>query len=356
MSRISVILLVFICLCSQTVFWVSASQTEKSISSEKDAKTEGSISSEKDAKTEGSISSEKDQQTEETSKNISSDLLSSENLYHENKWNFVEDSMDISSGIPDSASGRLARIRENGVLVVCTEPYFAPQEFIDPDLPGQDQYAGADMVLARRIADRMGVDLKIVPLEFTEVLSSIGPGHYDLAVSALSYTPGRASSMELSKGYHYTSEGAEVGLIIREEDADSLTELFDLAGRDITAQAGSLQELLVAQNVTNYRQFRRLGSIQEVYDEVREGRADAGGVDIESAKLYIRNNPDCGLTLMDGVVFQLEEQFEGDRIAGPKDELELMYFVNGVIDEILASGEYEEWFLEASERAADLGL
>ena len=162
--------------------------------------------------------------------------------------------------------------------------------------------------------------------------------------------------MELSKGYHYSSEGASVGLIIREEDRDSLTQLTDLFGRNLTAQAGSLQELLVAQNIPNYRKFVRPGSTQEVYDNVREALADAGGVDIESAKLYIENHPDCGLVLMEGVEFELEEQFQGDRIAGPKDDLELMYFVNGVIDEVLASGEYEEWFDEAASRAAELGL
>ena len=279
-----------------------------------------------------------------------------EELYHENKWNFVEDSMDISGGIPDDVVGRLSRIRENKKLVVCTEPYFAPQEYIDPDLSGQDQYQGADMELARLIADRMGVELEIVPLEFTDVLTSIGQGKYDLAISGLSYTPGRASSMELSKGYHYSVEGAQVGMIIREEDASVLKELTDLTGKNIAAQAGSLQELLVAQNVLDYRQFIRLGSIQDVYNEVREGRADAAGVDIENAKVYIRNNPDCGLTLMENIAFDLDEQFEGDRIAGPKDDLELMYFVNGVIDEVLASGQYEEWFNEASERAAELGL
>ena len=45
-----------------------------------------------------------------------------------------------------------------------------------------------------------------------------------------------------------------------------------------------------------------------------------------------------------------------DRIAGPKDDLELMYFVNGVIDEVLSSGLYDKWYKEASARAAELGL
>ena len=294
--------------------------------------------------------------TEESSAAGLSDETPPEELYHENQWNFVEDSMDISGGIPADTLGRLAKIRETGKLTVATEPYFAPQEFIDPDFSGQDQYVGADMKLARLIAQRMGVELEIVPLDFTEVLSSISKGTYDLAISGLSYTPGRASSMELSKGYHFSTEGTGVGLIIRREDAEDLKQSTDLFGMDLAAQSGSLQELLVAQNIPNYRKFIRPGSIQEVYDAVSEGRADSAGVDIESARLYIENHPDCGLTLMEGVEFELEEQFQGDRIAGPNDDLELMYFVNGVIDEVLSSGKYEEWFEEASVRAAELGL
>lgn len=276
--------------------------------------------------------------------------------YRENQWNYVDESMDISGGIPEDAGGTLARIRKNGKLTVATEPFFAPYEFIDPKLLGQDQYAGADMELARLIAKRMGVELEIVPLEFTEVLSSISAGKYDLAVSGLSYTPGRASVMEMSKGYHFSTGDAEVGLMIRSEDADEICSIDDLQDKDLIAQSGSLQELLVAQNVVLYRQFMRVPSVQDVYDALESGRADAAGVDINSARMYIENNPDCGLTLIEGIEFRLEEQFQGDRIAGVKDDLELMYFVNGVIDEVLASGQYEEWFDEAAARAAQLGL
>ena len=63
----------------------------------------------------------------------------------------------------------------------------------DETKTGMDRFAGADMELARLIAERMGVELVIVPMEFTEVLSSVAGGTYDLAVSALSFTSGRAA-------------------------------------------------------------------------------------------------------------------------------------------------------------------
>ena len=123
-----------------------------------------------------------------------------EEIYVENAWNYVENSMDVSHGIPEDAAGALERIRLRGKLLVATEPYYPPQEFIDPSKTGQDQYVGPDMELARLIAKRMGVELEIVPMEFSRVLFAVADGECDLAISALAYTPSRAVMMTLSKG------------------------------------------------------------------------------------------------------------------------------------------------------------
>ena len=123
--------------------------------------------------------------------------LAEEPVYMENQYNFVDASMDVSGGIPADATGRLERIRSAGKLRVATEPYFAPQEFIDPEKSGQEQYVGSDMELAKLIAERMGVTLEIVPMDFTDVLPAVADGECDLAISGLAFTPGRANQVEL---------------------------------------------------------------------------------------------------------------------------------------------------------------
>ena len=279
-----------------------------------------------------------------------------DSTYVENQWNYVDGSMDVSRGIPEDADRALSNIREAGVLRVATEPYFAPQEFIDPDLQGQERFVGSDMELARLIARRMGVALEIVPMEFTQVLDAVAEGRCDLAISGLSYTPGRSTAVELSKGYYFAEDYEGSTLVIRAEDADAIRGVEDLAGRDIVAQSGSLQEAQMAENALRYRQFRRVPTMTEVYRALEEGAADAAMADVENAAHYIQNNPDCGLMLVEGVRFRLEDQFAGDRVAGKKGELQLMYFVNGVIDEVLESGQYRAWYDESRERAARLGL
>lgn len=279
-----------------------------------------------------------------------------EPLYVENEWNYVDQSMDATQGIPEDAVGVMERIQRTGVLRVATEPYFPPQEFIDPNLTGQESYVGADMEMARLIATRMGVALEIVPMEFTEVLDAVADGTCDLAISGLAFTPARAAMVELSKGYHYTENNAGSGLLIRASDAEKITSAEDLNGLNLVAQSGSLQESIVAEHIRNYHEFKRMSSILECYTAVQRGRADAAAVDIENALSYIENNPDCGLALVPGVRMIQEEQYDGDRVAAKKGELQLIYFVNSVIDELLASNQYAQWFEEYQAYAAKLGM
>ena len=277
-------------------------------------------------------------------------------IYVENEWNYVDGSIDVDHGIPDNATGVLDRIRRKGVLRVATEPYFAPQEFVDPYRVGAEQYVGADMELARLIAKKMGVELEIVPMDFAQVLPALADDQCDLAISALAYTPGRANSYTLSKGYYYTDSAASTAVIIREADAETIRNADDLADKRIIAQSSSLQEALAAKYVRYYLEFRRVSSVQAVYDAVAGGTADAGVVDMETAENYISNNPELGLMLIQDFYFTLDDYYLGDRIAAKKDELQLIYFVNGVIDEVLADGTYEKWIEEAQVRANELGL
>ena len=277
-------------------------------------------------------------------------------FYLENELNYVDGAMDISHGIPDNATGVMDRIKRKGVLRVATEPYFAPQEFIDLEKTGTDQYAGADMELARLIALRMDVELEIVPMEYTQVLPALTDNLVDLTISAIAFTPRRAAAYTMSKGYYFTESAATTAFVIREADRELYTSVEDLSDKTLIVQSSSLQEALVAKNVRNYRELRRVSSVQTVYEAVRKGKADAGIVDLETAQTYIRNNQGSGLVLAEGLYYVPDEQYLGNRVVAKKGELQLIYFVNGVIDEVLDNGTYLKWIEDAQKRADELGL
>lgn len=251
---------------------------------------------------------------------------------------------------------RLDAIKERGYLEVVMEPYFAPYEFIDPSKEGQEQYVGSDVELAKYIADKFGVELKIFPLEFGAVLSSITEGKYDLAISALAYKPDRAEAMNMSKGYYFSKDNPGYGLLIRKEDASDIKGPEDVKDKVIVAQSGSLQELFVNEQVPEYREFKRVSATTDGFLMVEENKADACAVSIGMAQLYIDANPNAGLMVVENFEFKVDEIMDGTRIGIPLGEDELTNEINKIVDEVVSTGIYEKWYSEYTEYAKKLGL
>lgn len=251
---------------------------------------------------------------------------------------------------------RLDAIKERGYLEVVMEPYFAPYEFIDPSKEGQEQYVGSDVELAKYIADKFGVELKIFPLEFGAVLSSITEGKYDLAISALAYKPDRAEAMNMSKGYYFSKDNPGYGLLIRKEDASDIKGPEDVKDKVIVAQSGSLQELFVNEQVLEYREFKRVSATTDGFLMVEENKADACAVSIGMAQLYIDANPNAGLMVVENFEFEVDEIMDGTRIGIPLGEDELTNEINKIVDEVVSTGIYEKWYSEYTEYAKKLGL
>lgn len=248
-----------------------------------------------------------------------------ETWYVENEWNFVEVSMDISGGIPEEATGQLAKIERNGVLRVAM---------------GEDQPAETDLALARKIAEKMGVELKIITLEPTQILPSLTEDQSDLAISAISFTPARALSYTMGVAYFYPEEEKDIGILIPEGAEIASTD--DLEGKTIIAQSNSLQEAFAAKKMGKYLEFRRVSTARAVYEEMAAKKADAGIVSIHTAEAWLRENPDSGLCLAEGLAFAPEEQYLGYRVAAKKGETQLAAFVNGVIAEAAENGKTEK--------------
>ena len=164
---------------------------------------------------------------------------------------------DNSADAPAASESRLDKVLAAGKITNVCEPYFAPYEFIDNTKSGQEQFRGADMELARYIAKEMGVELEIVPLEWSAVLTGVGAGKYDMAVAGMAYTPERAETMAMSKVY---KPGGDQGLLVPADKVDEYTSLDDFAGKKVGFQSGTVQEVLVAGGDTVTASLLRLTS------------------------------------------------------------------------------------------------
>ncbi|MFZ2256946.1 MAG: transporter substrate-binding domain-containing protein [Clostridiaceae bacterium] len=251
---------------------------------------------------------------------------------------------------------RLETIKEKGVLEVVMEPYFAPNQFIDPTKTGNDQYVGSDVELSKYIAEKLGVKVKIVPLEFGAVLSSITEGKYDLAISGLAYTPARAEAMTMSKGYYFSKDTPGYGLLVRTADLETIKSADDLSDKTVVVQSGSLQELFANEQIPQMKELKRVSATTDGILMVQENKADAIVVAKSMGQLYIDANPTAGLSIVDGFEFKVDEQYDGMRIGITKGETDLETKINEIIDEVVKSGIYDKWYNEYTEYAKKLGL
>lgn len=258
-----------------------------------------------------------------------------------------------SSGDAAEPANRLEAIKARGYIEMATEPYFAPYEFIDSSKSGDDQYQGLDIELGKYIAEKLGVELRIVPLEFSAVLASITEGKYDFAASALAYSPGRAENMNMSKGYRFSDEVASYGFLVREDMIDSIKTADDTADLVLVTQSGSVQEGFVNDQISKYKDFKLVSSMTDGFLMVAEGKADACACDINNGQLYADANGGLAIAPFRFVV---DESTQGTRVGIPKGEDELTAFIDQCIDELRAEGTIDKWYDEYSDYARTLGV
>lgn len=253
-----------------------------------------------------------------------------------------------------SKKGRLEQIKEQGYLSLCTEPYFAPFEYVDPTKTGDAQYQGLDIELARYIADKIGVDLKITALDFTAVLAGVSDGKYDLAISAIAYSPARAEAMRMSDVYYAANNGG-YGFVVRSEDAEKYTSVESLKDAVVITQSGSVQEALYNQYVNGAcKEFKLVANMTDGYLAVSEGKADVCICSTASAELYAQANG--GLAIPD-FFFEVDPNMNGICAAMPLEGTDsLAEIVNECIAELNASGQPEAWYSQFEAAAAELGI
>ncbi|MCQ9355801.1 transporter substrate-binding domain-containing protein, partial [Corynebacterium sp. 1222RC1] len=130
----------------------------------------------------------------------------------------------------------LDKIKEKGTLVVATSPDYAPFEF-QALVDGKNEVVGADIMLAQKIADELGVKLEVSAMSFDNVLSSVQNGKADIAIAGLSYSEERAKVFDFSESYYQISDV----LLIKKDSANSLTSIDAMSGKTLAVQKGSTQ-------------------------------------------------------------------------------------------------------------------
>jgi polar amino acid transport system substrate-binding protein len=119
----------------------------------------------------------------------------------------------------------LARIQEEGVIRVSTDPAYPPQSSLNEDT---GEFEGFDIDVATEIANRLGVEVEWETPTWNSIVSGGWRDRWDMSVGSMTVTEERAEVLYFTPAYYFTPASAAV-----HEDATYSDVTTDLDGKSV---------------------------------------------------------------------------------------------------------------------------
>jgi polar amino acid transport system substrate-binding protein len=266
--------------------------------------------------------------------------------------------------VPEEASGDSAAAAYDKILeglnaeavdtdeeiVVAMSPDFAPMEFVDLSRSGDDQYVGYDVLLAKYIANHLGKKLVIKPMSFDAVMTAVQTGNADMGISGFSWTAERAENYFITDWYEAGENETEQIVITTAENEGKLTDAASFEGLKVGAQGGSLQELLVKEQLPG-AECVLMTDLNDLATALLTGKIDALAVAQGNGESFISAND--GKLAESGFQFEIDEKYKNNVVLINKDNAELGEQVNAVIAQQKADDVADAWY-EASQMLGNI--
>ena len=250
-----------------------------------------------------------------------------------------------ADGNDDSGNHGEDKIKSAGVLKVGTEAQYAPYEFKDADA----KIVGADIALAQKIADDLGVKLEVVDMKFDGIIPAVQSGQVDMGIAAFSNTPERAKEVDFSNIY----DKSEQMLVVDAQNKDKYTSVDALSGLKVGAQKGTIQSNLITKELTKSTLFE-LDKFPALALEVQNGNIAGLVADASVAKSLISGS--CGKLAAANFTFTSEAAKVGKAVVIKKGNSGLVEAVNKSVDAFVSDGSWDKAYAQAVKQAKSLGL
>ena len=252
-----------------------------------------------------------------------------------------EDTTDYSAMTIDELKPLLQTVTE-GKLTVATSPDFAPYEFYALDEEGTPTLAGFDVALAQYVADYLGLELEIVPMDFDGTITELGNKKCDLSMAGYSPDPDREIVMDFSDIYY--AGGQSFVTVKGSEDLFPTLADANKAEYQIGAQVASIQYDLAMENTPD-ADIVTLTKVTDIIAELISGKLDGAFIESVVAETYAIVYPELV------VLHEVPYDQEGSVIGVSKDNGPLLAAVNQAIAAALEDGSMSQFVAEANELA-----
>ena len=234
-----------------------------------------------------------------------------------------------------SAETSLDAVKTAGVLKVGVDAAFAPMTFKDEN----GAYTGYDVALATAVAEKLGVAVEFVEVDWANLAAALNDGSIDVVWSGMSINAERQAAMTISEAYLESNT-----ILMVHKDVAGFIE--DLKGKKVSVQSGSYAEELLCEEYSELSaEMEILGAVDNdaAIADLIAGNVDAVMLDSVYAAYQIAANE----ALADYILIEdLYADLFG--IAAAKGNYMLIGAIEEAISDLAAEGTIAaidaEWF------------
>ena len=185
-----------------------------------------------------------------------------------------------AAALADSRVRTLQDIKDSGTLVIGVFSDKKPFGYVDEN----GDYQGYDVYFARRLAQDLGVELKLVSVDAPNRVEYLTSAKVDIILSNFTVTPARAEVVDFALPY------MKVALGVVSPDSALITTAEQLAGKTLIVSKGTTAETYFAENHPEVR-LLKFDTYTEAFNALLDGRGDALSTDNTEVLAWALENP-----------------------------------------------------------------
>ena len=219
---------------------------------------------------------------------------------------------------PAESSAEVKTVTE-GVLTMGTNAAFPPYEFYEGE-----EIVGIDAEIAGLLAEKLGLKLEIMDMDFSAIVTSVQTGGVDIGLAGMTVTEERLENVNFTNSY---ATGVQV--IIVKEDSE-IASADDLEGKLIGVQEGTTGYTFCSEDFGEENVLAYTNGATAVQNLIN-GSVDCVVIDQQPAISCVEANE--GLKIL-----ETEYVIEDYAAAVAKENTALLEALNTALDELIEDG------------------
>lgn len=215
-------------------------------------------------------------------------------------------------------AGEVTTVTE-GILTMGTNAAFPPYEYYEGDT-----VVGIDAEITQAIAEKLGLSLEIVDMDFNSIITAVQSGKVDVGIAGMTVEPDRLENVDFTDSY---ATGVQV--VIVTEDSD-IASVDDLEGKLIGTQEGTTGWSYCSEDYGDDMVIPYTNGATAV-QALLDGKVDCVVIDQQPALSFVEANE--GLKIL-----ETEYAVEDYAIAVSKDNTALRDAINTALNELIEDG------------------